>query len=181
MIKYEADVEGISVMVSALKSVDPKLVTLLRRELKSTATSVSSLISGSITRQGAPLSGMIKPNVTIKRKEGEWGGAVAKVKTSFAGNRRRDITPLIYIEMLSPQGKPGYSIVEAAGHRNPFGLTPQGAHFIAMINERRGVLKGKGGNRIAWRFFVQHKKTLNRAALQIIDKYSVRLSEELNK
>jgi hypothetical protein len=181
MIRVEADVEGISYMVSALKSIDPKLVTLLRRELKSTATSVSSAIAGSITRQGAPLSGMIKPNATVKRKEDEWGGAVAKVKTSFAGNRQRDITPLVYIEMLSPTGKPGYSIVEAAGHRNPHGVTPQGAHFIAMINQRRGVLRGKGGNRIAWRFFVQHKKTLNAAAVQIIDKYSTRLSEELNK
>jgi hypothetical protein len=181
MIKVKADVQGVGAMVKALKSVDPNSAKELRAKLRKTATNIAPMVVGGINRQGPPLSGMIKPNKTAGAKRGEWGGAVAKVRLSFAGNRRRDITPLLYIEMLSPAGKPGYSIVEAAGHRNPFGVTPQGAHFIAMINERRGVLKGKGGNRIAWRFFVQHKKTLNRAAVAIIDEYSARLSQEINK
>jgi hypothetical protein len=180
MIQVKADVEGVSVMVKALKAIDPDSVKELRVKLRKVATNVAPLIVGGINRQGAPLSGMIRPNKTAGAKKGEWGGAVAKVKTSFAGNRRRDITPLVYIEMLSPAGKPGYSIVEAAGHRNRFGVTPQGAHFIAMINQRRGLLKGKGGNRIAWRFFVQHKATLNRAAIAIIDEYSAKLSREIN-
>jgi hypothetical protein len=180
MIKVKADVEGVSAMVKALKTVDPDSVKELRAKLKKVAIKTAPMIVSGISRQGAPLSGMIKPNKTAGAKRGEWGGAVAKVRTSFAGSRLRDITPLVSIEMLSPAGKPGYSIVEAAGHRNPFGVTPQGAHFIAMINQRRGVLKGKGGNRIAWRLFVQHKAMLNRAAVAVIDEYSAKLSREIN-
>jgi len=181
MIKYEADVQGVSVMVKALKSVDPDSVKELRAKLKRVASKITPMIVDGINRQGAPLSGMIKPNKTAGAKKGEWGGAIGKVKTSFAGNRRRDITPLVYIEMLSPAGKPGYSIVEAAGHRNRFGVTPQGAHFIAMINQRRGTLKGKGGNRIAWKYFWEQRQLLNRAASMVIDKFERKLTNEMDR
>jgi hypothetical protein len=179
MITVHADVSNITGMVRELKAIDPKLVNTFRKELKSTAKGVASLVVGNINRQGAPLSGMTKPNM-LSRNRADWGGAIATIKSNFAARKGLDITPLLAIEMKSPKGSPGYSIAEVAGHKNPGGTSPQGAHFIAMITERRGPLKGKGGNRIAWRFFVQHRATITRAAVSIVDKFSAELSRDIN-
>ena len=88
MIQVKADVEGVAVMVKALKSVDPDSVKELRAKLRKIATNIAPMVVGGINRQGAPLSGMIKPNKTAGAKRGEWGGAIAKVKTSFYEVRR---------------------------------------------------------------------------------------------
>jgi hypothetical protein len=124
-----------------------------------------------------PLSGMggYTPRALL------WQGAVTKVSISLAGSRRRDVTPLLAIKVDSPKGAPGYMAAESAGRLGGEGNTPQGTHFIAAMTDKFGPLKGKGGNRIAWKYFNAQYPLLRRAALAIIDNFERKITNEMDR
>jgi hypothetical protein len=148
MIAYDVDAKGVREMVAQLKAIDPKLASQFRKELKGTAQDMASIIKARI-QVTPPLSNMDG----YSARSLIWQGAVTKVSISLAGSRRRDVTPLLSIKADSPKGAPGYIAAETAGRNGRAGNTPQGTHFIAMMTEKFGPLKGKGGNRIAWKYF----------------------------
>jgi hypothetical protein len=177
MIDFDVRAEGVRDMVAQLKAIDPKLASQFRRELKGTAQDMASVIKSRI-QVTPPLSGM--GGYTLRALL--WQGAVTKVSISLAGSRRRDVTPLLAIKVDSPKGAPGYMAAESAGRRTGgAGNSPQGSHFIAMMTDKFGPLKGKGGNRIAWKYFNAQYPLLRRAALAIIDKFERRVTEEMDR
>lgn len=177
MIQLEADVQASDIrkLVADLESIDHKLVNAFKRELKQPAGSIAKDIVSAIDRL-KPLSGMM--NYTAGALH--WGGAVARVSYSIAYSRKYAVTPLIAIKVDSPAGSPGYYVTEKAGKKNPNGLTPRGKTMINRINWRFGELKGHGGNRIAWKYFWQHRDELNRQAKDIVEKFEQVINAEVN-
>jgi hypothetical protein len=173
MIKYDVRADGVREMVAQLKAIDPKLVTQFRKELRGTAQDMASIIKSRI-QVTPPLSNMDG----YSARSLIWRGAVTKVSISLAGSRKRDVTPLLAIKVDSPKGAPGYIAAETAGRRGGAGNTPQGSHFIAMMTEKFGPLKGKGGNRIAWKYFWGQREVLNRAAMAVVDKFEREANRE---
>jgi nicotinamide mononucleotide (NMN) deamidase PncC len=176
MIEYDVDAEGVREMLAKLKDIDPKLVTQFRKELRDTAKGMATTIQSSI-QVTPPLSGMggYTPRSLI------WQGAKARVSISMAGSRERDVTPLLAIKVDSPKGAPGYIAAESAGSKGSSGNTPQGTHFIAMMTQKFGPLKGKGGNRIAWKYFWGQRDLLNRAAGMVVDKFERMVTNEMDR
>jgi nicotinamide mononucleotide (NMN) deamidase PncC len=176
MIKYDVRADGVREMLAQLKEIDPKLVTQFRKELRGTAKDMASTIQSRI-QVTPPLSGMggYTPRSLI------WQGAKARVSISMAGSRKRDVTPLLAIKVDSPKGAPGYIAAESAGSKGSSGNTPQGTHFIAMMTQKFGPLKGKGGNRIAWKYFWAQRPLLNRAAQMVVDKFERMVTNEMDR
>jgi hypothetical protein len=176
MIKYDVRADGMREMLAQLKEIDPKLVTQFRKELRGTARDMASTIQSRI-QVTPPLSGMggYTPRSLI------WQGAKARVSISMAGSRERNVTPLLSIKVDSPKGAPGYIAAESAGSRGATGNSSQGAHFIAMMVQKFGPLKGKGGNRIAWKYFWAQRDLLNRAATMIVDKFERIVTNEMDR
>jgi len=176
MIDFDVRAEGVRDMVAQLKAIDPKLASQFRRELKGTAQDMASVIKSRI-QVTPPLSGMggYTPRALL------WQGAVTKVSISSAGSRRRDVTPLLSIKVDSPKGAPGYMAAESAGRLGGEGNTPQGTHFIAAMTDKFGPLKGKGGNRIAWKYFNAQYPMLRRAAMEVIDNFERKITNEMDR
>jgi hypothetical protein len=191
MIKFDYEAVGVREMVARLKDIDPKLVSAFRKELKGTAQDMSSTIKSRISVT-PPLTGMggYTPYAL------KWEGAKTRVSIALAGSRARDITPLFSIKVESPKGSPGYMAAEVAGNprarvrqslvsRTKWGGSqpggPQGQHLIARMVQKFGPLKGKGGNRIAWKYFWEQRQLLNRAASMVIDKFERRITNEMDR
>ena len=190
MISYDVRAEGVREMLAKLEAIDPALVRQFKKDLKSTAQDMSSTIQARIGVT-PPLSGMggYTPYALT------FQGAKARVSISLAGNRRRDVTPLLAIKVDSPKGAPGYMAAEVAGNPNarlrkslvsrtkwggsqPGG--PQGQHLIARMVQKYGPLKGKGGNRIAWKYFWAQRDLLNRAATMVVQKFERIATSEMD-
>jgi hypothetical protein len=170
-------VTGVSEMVARLKELDAKLVTRLRKELKDTAKGTASRIQSQI-QTTPPLSGMGGGDHRT-----DWGGAVATVSASFAGSKRKDVTPLLKIKVDSPKTAIGYMIAEKAGSRGPSGSGPRGAQLIAMLTDRLGTIRGKGKGaqrQIAWRYFWSERKDVARAAVEVVNRFEKISTGELN-
>jgi len=176
MIKYDVRAEGVRDMVAQLKAIDPKLATQFRKELRGTAQDMASIIKARI-QVTPPLSGM----AGYSARSLIWQGATTKVSISLTGSRKRDVTPLLAIKADSPKGAPGYIAAEKAGSLGASGNTPQGTHFIAMMTEKFGPLKGKGGNRIAWKYFWGQRALLNRAANRVVEKFERIVTNEMSR
>lgn len=191
MIKYDVRAEGVREMLAILERIDPALVRQFRKDLKNTAKDMSTIIEQRIGVT-PPLSGMggYTPYALT------FQGAKARVSISLAGNRRRDVTPLLAIKVDSPRGAPGYMAAEVAGNpnakvrqslrsRTKWGGSqaggPQGQHLIARMVQKYGPLKGKGGNRIAWKYFWGQRALLNRAANDVVRKFERIVSDEMSR
>jgi hypothetical protein len=178
MDNVEVTLTGVSEMVARLKELDPKLVTQMRKELRGVTTSVASNIKSNIGSMKPPLSGMGN-----QRYREAWGGAVTGVSISLAGNRRRDVTPLLKIKVDAPKTAVGYLIAENAGKRGGAGDSPQGSNLIAVLTDRLGVIRGRGKGaqrQIAWALFWRSRLKLNEAAAEIVNRYEKISTREIN-
>ena len=179
MIRYDVRADGVREMVAQLKDIRPSLVTEFRTKLRNTAKEMASTIKSEI-QVTPPLTNM-KPTLGVAGRSLIWRGAVTKVSISLAGSRKRDVTPLLSIKVDSPKGAPGYIAAETAGRNGGAGNTPQGTHFIAMMTDIFGPLKGRGGNRIAWKYFWAQRPLLNRAANDVVDEFARRVTDEMSR
>jgi hypothetical protein len=178
MIELQSDVQASDIrrLVADLEKIEGKQVAAFKRELKLPAQDIARDIVNSIANL-TPLSGMMSQTAGAL----QWNGAKATVSYSISYSRRYAVTPLIAIKVDSPPGYPGYYVTEKAGKRNPNGLTPRGRTMIDRINWKFGYLKGRGGNRIAWKYFAQHREELNRQAKEIIEKFENKIEAEINR
>lgn len=179
MIAYDVRADGVRDMVAQLKAIRPDLVTEFRTKLRGTAKEMASDIKSQI-QVTPPLTNM-KPTMGVAGRSLIWRGAVTKISISLAGSRKRDVTPLLSIKVDSPKGAPGYIAAETAGRNGGAGNTPQGTHFIAMMTDKFGPLKGKGGNRIAWKYFWGQRALLNRAANRVVEKFERIVTNEMDR
>lgn len=189
MIRYDIDGADLRKAIAIISEVEPKATLQLKRDLKSTAKEMSSYIQANISAI-KPLSGMTRQTAYALT----FGGAKVAPSYSIRRDRRRDVTPLFSIKAKSPPGQPGYIVMEFAGNPNARRRTstvsrtkwggskpggPQGAHLIAHMVQKFGPLKGKGGNRIAWKMFMRQQDRLNRAAVRILDDFMAKTSKEI--
>ena len=189
MIRYDIEADDLRNAIATLSEVEPKVALTLQRNLKATANQMASYIQSNISAI-RPLSGMRGQTAYALT----WGGAKATASFSMRRDRRRDVTSLFSIKVGSPAGQPGYIVSEFAGNPNarirsrsqsrikwggsqPGG--PQGAHLIAHMVQKFGPLKGKGGNRIAWKMFVRQEDKLSDAAMKVLDDFMARVSNEI--
>jgi hypothetical protein len=172
------ELTGVSELVARLKELDPKLITKLRKDLRGVTTSVANDIKSNINSMKPPISGM--GNMSYREA---WGGAVTGVSISLAGNRRRDVTPLLKIKVDAPKTAVGYLIAENAGKRGGAGETPQGSNLIAVLTDRLGVIRGRGKGaqrQIAWALFWRSRLKLNAEAYNVVQRYEKIATGELN-
>lgn len=177
MAEIEVVVTGVREMIARLKELDPKQVAKMRKELRESTNKVASDI-----RTGIGVTPPIKGMGGFDHRT-DFGGAVTSVKISVAGSTRKNITPLLKIKVDAPKNAVGYLIAEFAGKRGGAGETPQGSNLIAVLTDRLGVIKGKGKGAqrgIAWRHFWAQRRELNRAAAEIIARYEIEATRELN-
>jgi hypothetical protein len=82
-------------------------------------------------------------------------------------------------------GNPNARVRKSLSSRTRFGGSqaggPQGQYLIARMVQKYGPLKGKGGNRIAWKYFWGQRDLLNRAAAMIIDKFERKITNEMDR
>jgi hypothetical protein len=190
LIIYDVYTTNVKEVVAKLKEINPDLVKAFRADLKKVAASMATEIKASI-QVTPPLSNMDYDSPRALK----WSGAVTSLSVSFAGKRGREITPLLAIKVNSPKGAPGYMVGETAGRNGPVGKSggsrinpnggsapgsPQGAHLIMTMTEKFGPLKGKGGNRIAWKYFWRQRATLNRAAIEVVRIYTEKATKQVN-
>jgi hypothetical protein len=194
MIRYDIEADDLRKAIATLSEVEPKSALMLKRDLKATANQMASYIQTNISAI-RPLSGMNGQTARALT----WSGAQAIASYSITGDRRRDVTSLFSIKVSSKTA--GYIVMEFAGNPNAktrvatapvwkdkssrtvFGGSkpggPQGAHLIAYMVQRFGPLKGKGGNRIAWKMFIRQQDSLNKAAVRVLDEFMARVSNEI--
>lgn len=189
MIRYDIEADDLRRAMATLSEVEPKSTLQLKRDLKATANQMASYIQTNISGI-RPLSGMTGQTAYALT----FGGAKAAASFSMRRDRRRDVTSLFSIKVGSPAGQPGYIVMEFAGNPNARRRTstvsrtkwggsqpggPQGAHLIAHMVQKFGPLRGKGGNRIAWKMFMRQQDQLNAAAVRVLDDFMARVSNEI--
>lgn len=187
MFSYDVRADDLRAAIAQLSEVEPKVDLQLKRDLKKTADQVAKNIQSNISAI-KPLSGMTKQTAYALT----FTGAKATASYSIRGDRRRDVTSLFSIKVSSKT--PGYIVMEFAGNPNakarqsiasrtkwggsePGG--PQGQHLIAHMVWKFGPLKGKGGNRIAWKMFMRQQGSLRSAAIKILDDLMFKVSKEI--
>lgn len=187
MIEFDIRADDLRQAIAKLTEVEPRTTIDLRNELKSTATQMATMIAANISAI-KPLSGMTRQTAHALT----WSSVKAIASYAIKGDRRRDVTSLLSIKVSSKT--PGYIVSEFAGNPNARPRTssqdrtrwggskpggPQGAHLIAHMVQKFGPLKGKGGNRIAWKMFMRQQTTLHDAAVKVLDKFMAKISDEM--
>jgi hypothetical protein len=194
MIEFDIRADDLRLAIAQLAEVEPKSTLELKQKLKKTSDKMASYIQSNISAI-KPLSGMTGQTPRALT----WSGAKAISSYAIKGDRRRDVTSLLSIKVSSRTA--GYIVMEFAGNPNAkkrvatssvhkdgsartvFGGSkpggPQGAHLIAHMEQKFGPLKGKGGNRIAWKMFMRQQDTLHAAAVAVLDDFMLKASREI--
>jgi hypothetical protein len=194
MIDFDIRAHDLRLAIAQLSEVETKAELELKQKLKLTADQMARYITSNISAI-KPLSGMTGQTARALT----WSGAKAIASYAIKGDRRRDVTSLLSIKVSSKTA--GYIVMEFAGNPNAktrvatgpvwkdkssrtvFGGSkpggPQGAHLIAHMVQKFGPLKGKGGNRIAWKMFMRQQDTLHSAAIKVLDDFMLKVSREI--
>lgn len=144
-------------VVAILKTVEPDVITNLRKELRTELQPFATRIASSVP-QIAPLSGMAH--------QGAKGYAPPRAKVSFTpGGGSKTKARLLAITLDSPQG--GFQIAELAGSRTK-GQTATGRAMIRGLQARYPLVPKRGG-RFAWRAFLKSAPEIQKRAENIIN------------
>ncbi len=179
MLKATVDGRAVADAIAELKTIDPKLYTALRAELRTSLGGPARAIENAWPST-SPLSGM----------SGFGRTAYQPVTTSVAftpGRARRGaVSTLIGITAKIPKARVGGWIGEMAGMRRKFGtgmsrsysksfgtqqhaLNGQGEAMVTALNQRY-PMSGNGG-RFGWRKFVNMKDNLQNLGIGILEKH----------
>ena len=184
VVKATVDGSAVRAAIAELKSIDPKLVTALRRDIKSDLSGLASGIEASWPSEGE-LSGL----------NGNGRTSYQKPKVSVSISTGVKAKTLVAIKAVIPTNKVGAKIAEMAGmrgvvriggqsrtYRGPLGepkshrLNGQGAYLIDRLN-RLSPLAGRGG-RYGWRYFSSQKDDVRRRGIQILERVVTALNLE---
>lgn len=179
MLKAVVDGRAVADAISELKTIDPKLYTALRSELRTGLGGPAKAIENAWPTS-SPLSGMSNNGRT----------AYQPVSTSvaFTPGRARSgkVSTLIGITAKIPKAKVGGWIGEMAGMRKRYStgmsrtysknfgeqshtLNGQGEAMVTALNQRY-PMSGNGG-RFGWRKFVNMKDNLQNLGIGILEKH----------
>lgn len=188
VVKATISGQAVREAIAELKEIDPKLYSVLRKDIK---TSVDGVASGIVQAfpQNGELSGLNFNGRTSYSKP-------LKATPSFTPGRARAgrVSSLISIKLKLNSDRVGAWISEMAGMRGQVRvggqsrvypgilgepkshrLNGQGAYLIDRLN-RRTPMSGRGG-RYGWAYFVSKKDDLHNTGIQILE----RAVDELNR
>lgn len=181
-------VDGASVRdaIAELKTIDPKLVTGLRKDMRTGLGGPAKAIENAWPSQ-SPLSGM----------NGRGRTSYQPVSTSVAFTpgvaRRGKVSTLLGIKAKIPKSAVGGWIGEMAGMRGRFSsgktrsytknfgeqthtLNGQGEAMVTALNQKY-PMSGRGG-RWGWRKFVNMKDNIQNIGINILEKHVAILNRE---
>lgn len=180
VVKATVDGSAVRRAIAELKEIDPKLVTALRRDIKSELSGVASGIESAFPNSGE-LSGLNGRGRTSYSKPS------ASVAFLPGYGRAGKASTLIGIKVKIAKDQIGAWISELAGmrgivriggqsrtYRGPLGenkshrLNGQGAYLIDRLN-RRSPMPGRGG-RYGWKYFLSQKDDVRSRGIRILER-----------
>ena len=180
VVKATVDGAAVRRAIAELKEIDPKLVTALRRDIKSELSGVASGIEAAFPAEGE-LSGMNARGRTAYAKP----RAAVAFLPGYA--RKGKASTLIGIKVKIPKDAVGAWIAEMAGMRGvarigfqsrkytgalgetkSHRLNGQGAYLIDRLN-RRTPMAGRGG-RYGWKYFNSQKDDVKTRGIRILER-----------
>lgn len=180
VVKATVDGSAVRAAIAELKQIDPKLVTALRRDIKTELGGVASGIEAAFPAEGE-LSGLNGRGRTSYVKP----RAVVAFLPGYA--RAGKVSTLIGIKVKIAKDQVGAWISEMAGmrgvvriggqsrtYRGPLGenkshrLNGQGAYLIDRLN-RRSPMAGRGG-RYGWKYFNSQKDDVRERGVRILER-----------
>jgi hypothetical protein len=174
-VRAEVDARDIARVARVLRKVDKELLNDLGRSMRSGIGGTARDIAAKANANGAPLSGMRGHNGNTK-----WGNVRASVSTR-PGRMRSGWGDLVTINVDAGKTSRGMYISEFAGSKNPNGspFDARGPWFVGMLNLR--VPGWDKGGRYVYRAFMPFKDNIYRLAESLVEKWSERVSGELEK
>lgn len=188
VVKATVDGSAVRRAIAELKEIDPKLVTALRRDIKTELSGVASGIEAAFPAEGE-LSGL--------NGRGRTSYAKPRAAVAFLPGyaRRGKASTLIGIKVKIAKDQVGAWISEMAGMRGeafisgytryydgPLGerkrhrLNGQGAYLIDRLN-RRTPMVGRGG-RYGWKYFNGQKDDVRNRGMNILERAVAALNME---
>jgi len=184
VVKATVDGSAVRRAIAELKEIDPKLVTALRRDIRSELRGLASGIESAWPESGE-LSGL----------NGNGRTSYQKPKVSISISTGVSAKTLVAIKAVIPTNKVGSKIAEMAGmrgvvriggqsrsYRGQLGetkshrLNGQGAYLIDRLN-RRSPMPGRGG-RYGWKYFNSQKDDVRRRGIRILENVVAALNLE---
>lgn len=188
VVRATVDGSAVRRAIAELKEIDPKLVTALRRDIKSELSGVASGIEASFPAEGE-LSGFNGMGRTSYKKP----TAAVAFLPGYA--RSGKASTLIGIKVKIAKDQVGAWISEMAGmrgivrvggqsrsYRGSLGepkshrLNGQGAYMIDRLN-RRSPMPGRGG-RYGWKYFISQKDDVRERGIRILERAVTALNLE---
>ena len=188
VVKATVDGDAVRRAIAELKEIDPKLVTALRRDIKSELSGVASGIESAFPIMGE-LSGL--------NGQGRTSYAKPRAAVAFLPGyaRKGKASTLIGIKLKIPKDQIGAWLSELAGmrgiariggqsrtYRGPLGenkshrLNGQGAYLIDRLN-RRSAMVGRGG-RYGWKYFNSQKDDVRVRGIRVLERAVAALNLE---
>lgn len=170
MLKATVSGDDVRRAIADLKEIDPKLVTALRRDLRTKLSGPAAAVESGWPARGALPSGMANSMTRMSYEK-------PSVKVSFTPGvaRRGRVSSLLSLTAKLPKNSAGAWIGEMAGMRGNYGigrsreymkngeahwhmLNGQGQALVKALNAKYPV-SGRGG-RWGWRKFVNMKDNI---------------------
>ena len=192
MIKAVVDGRAVADAIAELKTIDPKLYTALRSELRTSLGGPAKAIENAWPISVQSPSGM--------NKLGRTGYAAPTTSVAFTPGRARSgkVSTLIGITAKIPKNQVGAWIGEMAGLRNKFKsgesdiYSKNGSYFDSKGNPYSHKLNGQGqalvqalnakygsstnGGRWGWRKFVNMKSNIQQIGIGILENAVTKLN-----
>lgn len=174
-LRAEVDARDMARVARVLRKVDKELLNDLGRSMRSGIGGTAKEIAAKANANGAPLSGMRNNNGNTK-----WGNVRASISTR-SGRNRFGWGDLVTINVDAGRNARGMYIAEFAGSKNPNGspTDARGPWFVGMLNIR--VPGWEKGGRYVYRAFMPFKDNIYRLAESLVEKWTDRVSEELER
>lgn len=174
MLSFVVKGDDIRRTIATLKEVDPKLVTALRKDMRSDIKPYAEQVKQAEPKAVDVPSGFLGP-----RNETRW--TPSKATVSFTPGKRRKArsgeSALVSIMMNPVESKArGSYIMELAGTRTS-GSTPQGKHLISFLKGRFTNNNPKGG-RFFWQKFYSMKPQLFALGQKSVNSFSEAMSKD---
>ena len=161
--------ENVAETFRVLRKIDPDLVKELRKELQSDLKPLAKAIAAKYPSQPT-LSG-------FERAYGRWGwDRVTGTVKITPGKTRKGAgrNNLVSLSMNYKTATP--FVLDMIGRKNP-GISPQGQALFRAINEQFPAWPN--GGRIFYKPFKESREKVVSAAEQTINRWSIKVSEEL--
>ena len=188
VVKATVDGSAVRRAIAELKEIDPKLVSALRRDIKSELSGVASGIEAAFPSEGE-LSGMngrgrtsyLKPKASVAFLPGYGRAGKASTLIGIKVKIAKDqvgawISEMAGMRGVARVGGQSRSYRGQLGETKSHRLNGQGAYMIDRLN-RRSPMGGRGG-RYGWKYFLSQKDDVRVRGIRILERAVTALNLE---